>query len=797
MNIKSKIRLYSLLLISAGCVSASISNYTNIVQTNATYSVTENISEYYNSVNESSTGTALLSELRSLNSVKRRSTVGYSSMGTSPSGMYKYTDYDPNTVKYDSNNQPYGTAIISFYSDNSTTSWNREHVWPNSHGGNVVENDIHMPRPTIPSENGSRGNSFYVEGMKSSTNGWDPASESFGVESYRGDSARIVFYCVIANSQLSLLDTNYSQTSNSNKDYKMGKLSDLLKWNLEYPVLDREYRRNDGAEYLQGNRNPFIDHPEYACKIWGDTNETTRRICASSATKLESLSINSTNVSLVYGDTYQLKVTANPSNASSSVKWSSSDATIASVDTNGLVTAKSKVGSCTITATSNADSSIKVTSTINVKEPTKISLESISSNDINISVGETSNIDVYYNPSNVYPKPTSFQYDVEDNNIVSVSNHKVTGLKIGETKITITVKQDGITKSTTINVKVNEATDVSDELVPSLFGTYGTATEYATSSGLKLKATQVGNYSNSIQFKKNAGVLWNSESINLKKITIEGTNTLSVYGSTSENSKENEILPNNGAYDLSGYKYFVIANENGSVDRASKITITFSKGGSVTPIEKQLLNLEVVGSLNKTQYFVGEKIDLTGLKIYAHFSDNSTADVTNEVTLSIDKLSLEDTSFDITYTYKEVSKTATIAGIKVVEKPIEKITLIEIRIEGSTNDIKLNQDGSLDLSKVKIIATFSNGTTKDITNEINSNNISINGKNVTISYTYEGITKITSFNMVDSNVVDDDNKENDNNNSGCQGNVYLTSGLLSLLALSFVVILVIKKYKEN
>ena len=61
----------------------------------------------------------------------------------------------------------------------------------------------------------------------------------------------------------------------------MGKLSDLLKWNLEYPVSQSEMNRNDGIflETPQNNRNPFIDHPSYACKIWGNTNESTRSIC--------------------------------------------------------------------------------------------------------------------------------------------------------------------------------------------------------------------------------------------------------------------------------------------------------------------------------------------------------------------------------------------------------------------------------------------------------------------------------------------------------------------------------------
>ncbi len=234
---------------------------------------------YYASISSSDSGETLLSKLRSLNSSKRKSTVGYKNMGTSASGPFRYTDYDPDSVKFDSNGQPYGTKVISFYSGKSITSFNKEHVWPDSHGGNKVEADIHMPRPTVSSENGSRGNSFYVEGEKSGTQGWDPAEESFGIESYRGDSARIVFYCVVASSSLSLVDLDYHSTSRKNNDNMMGKLSDLLKWNLRYNVDEREQRRNSGAQYLQGNRNPFIDHPEYACKIWGSTNSTTKQIC--------------------------------------------------------------------------------------------------------------------------------------------------------------------------------------------------------------------------------------------------------------------------------------------------------------------------------------------------------------------------------------------------------------------------------------------------------------------------------------------------------------------------------------
>ena len=100
------------------------------------YNITSNITLYakwevedpYYDGCESLTGTALLEKLRSINEENQTGTVGYDPMGTTPSGKFKYTDYDTNYVQYDSKGQPYGTRIISFYSGNSTTSFNRTHV---------------------------------------------------------------------------------------------------------------------------------------------------------------------------------------------------------------------------------------------------------------------------------------------------------------------------------------------------------------------------------------------------------------------------------------------------------------------------------------------------------------------------------------------------------------------------------------------------------------------------------------------------------------------------------------------
>ena len=174
------IKVVSSFLLSAVAFSMSaiaIHNSKNKIEANAIYTPSTHYTfgdgdTYYNGIGSSLTGDDLLSALQSLNSTKRQTTVTYSSMGTDVnSSAYIYTDY-VSATNTDANGAPYGNQIRSFYTYASATSWNREHVWPNSHGGGkngslsspYIDADIHMPRPTISSENSSRGNSYFVEG---------------------------------------------------------------------------------------------------------------------------------------------------------------------------------------------------------------------------------------------------------------------------------------------------------------------------------------------------------------------------------------------------------------------------------------------------------------------------------------------------------------------------------------------------------------------------------------------------------------------------------------------------------
>lgn len=230
--------------------------------------------DYYSSITDSLEGKQLLNALNYLNRQKKVRSFKYEDHKS----FQQYIELDPKgTIPQGKMLGFYDNTFVSGPWDNQKT-WNREHVWPNSRGGGKVEGDLHMVRPTSVNINSERGNMVY--GLVSGS--YDPGQY---VAEYRGIAARIIFYCCIADTSLDLSEST-SFTSNT-----MGILSQLLKWNLQYAPEGKdseslayrvEWYRNETIQKharLQGNRNPFIDHPEYACKIWGNSNAQTKQAC--------------------------------------------------------------------------------------------------------------------------------------------------------------------------------------------------------------------------------------------------------------------------------------------------------------------------------------------------------------------------------------------------------------------------------------------------------------------------------------------------------------------------------------
>lgn len=196
----------------------------------------------------------------------------YSDGSTDTWDILKLTDKDPNN----------SANVILIYTDESVNAaqeynngngWNREHVWASSHGfpdrTDTAHTDVHHLRPSNIVTNGIRGNLDFDYGGSLTTgkdvhydsDSWEPRDE------IKGDIARMMLYMTVRYEggdgyDLELVD--YVPSSGSN----FGKKSVLLEWNRLDPISAFERNRNRVIYSYQKNYNPFVDHPEYADRIY-------------------------------------------------------------------------------------------------------------------------------------------------------------------------------------------------------------------------------------------------------------------------------------------------------------------------------------------------------------------------------------------------------------------------------------------------------------------------------------------------------------------------------------------------
>jgi endonuclease I len=181
-----------------------------------------------------------------------------------------------------------GWTIPKTYHGTYTDGWNREHVWAKSHGDFGTSTgpgtDLHHLLPCDVTVNSSRNNLDFDDGGTTYTDASPPVTASSGVtgckhdgdsweprESDRGDVARIIFYMAVmydGTGGYDSVDLEINNVTTNETEPYIGKLSTLLEWSEEDPVDAWEQRRNERTYERQGNRNPFIDHPEWAGLIW-------------------------------------------------------------------------------------------------------------------------------------------------------------------------------------------------------------------------------------------------------------------------------------------------------------------------------------------------------------------------------------------------------------------------------------------------------------------------------------------------------------------------------------------------
>ena len=262
-------------------------------------------SNYYSSINSSMKGDTLKVAL--YNIIKGHTKYSYNSLEVA----MKITDRDYTLSPLQENEpedyDPYMRLLYANYNGDATTAktwktsqgsygvekgyvWNKEHIWAKANGFGSASScaaysDLHHLRASDWKCNNTRSNFPFanVTPHNNTTASQDyRQSNSYLTDNYKnnnlfeprdddkGDVARALFYMATRyyngegsnNTHLTLT------TGTDSSGGKWGYLDTLLAWHEADPVDEFEAHRNDLVYTIQNNRNPYIDHPEYARAVF-------------------------------------------------------------------------------------------------------------------------------------------------------------------------------------------------------------------------------------------------------------------------------------------------------------------------------------------------------------------------------------------------------------------------------------------------------------------------------------------------------------------------------------------------
>lgn len=295
--------LVGLTLFAVGCSDEQSSTVGSLDQSTAHLNIKSVPAGYYDTV-DFSTPANLRSTLHLV--IDDHTKIPYTATGTDTWNVLEIADQDPNDSSHILD--VYLNASYIKYGEGNL-DYNREHTWPKSYGfpddlvANYPYTDCHHLFLCNDSYNTSRSNKPYRygtsgdlekpteinDGMGGGTgfypgnSNWTSGSLTEGTwETWtgrRGDVARALLYMdvryeggthgVTGHSEPDLILTDNesliaaSNTGSMESVAYMGMLSVLLEWHTQDPVDTREIARNEAVYSYQGNRNPFIDHPEW------------------------------------------------------------------------------------------------------------------------------------------------------------------------------------------------------------------------------------------------------------------------------------------------------------------------------------------------------------------------------------------------------------------------------------------------------------------------------------------------------------------------------------------------------
>lgn len=496
----------------------------------------------------------------------------------------------------------------------------------------------------------------------------------------------------------------------------------------------------------------------------GTKSGTCTVTVSDSTVHVTGVTLNKNSTSIAVGGTETLTATVSPNNATDkSVTWTSSNSSVVTVNSSGVVTAKA-TGNATITVTTT-DGSRTATCTVSVTAAQTQTLT------ITRSSFSTSGGYAWYDWTQATSDSTSIsgKGELYTTTTTSMQFNKSKGNKVA-----------AIFNTTAIPGSITKIEATSQQT------TIRSWTAYVTS-------TACSGSGSTLTFGSNK--------------TSVGTVSPAVGTSTSFGTSS------------AGYSYFCLQENDSSASYLSQIKITY--------VPKSISSIAVKTAPTKTTYEAGQTFDPTGLVITATYSDSTTSDISyasNPTAFTFDPttstaLTTGNTSVTITYGGKSTSQSISVSAAKVLSSisisgqttsfaegdtfsfggtvtahytdsttanvtasatfsgynmttvgnqtvtvsyggksqtyqiTVSQGTLSSIAVSGQTTSYMKNNAFSFDGT---CTATFANGYQKVVTpTSVTSPDMSTAGqKSVTVSFTYNGVTRSTNYDItVNSNRV--------------------------------------------
>ncbi|MCB0470913.1 MAG: endonuclease, partial [Flavobacteriaceae bacterium] len=260
----------------------------------------------------SATGTGYTLKTQLHNIIDNHNDQGYDAMDgfIASYDLDNYYEVGSNTIldvysENPSGNDPYTFSPVGDECGNYNSEgdcYNKEHVIPQSAFNDAypMRSDAHQLLPTDGRVNGFRSNYPFghvndsqlvsQSGISNPTQNGSKLGNNLNsgysagytgvvfepIDEFKGDIARIYFYFVTRYEDQVDNWSAYAMFDGSNdKAIADPFLNILMTWHQMDPVSQKEIDRNNNIYYHhQGNRNPFVDHPEYVALIWNTTPDT-------------------------------------------------------------------------------------------------------------------------------------------------------------------------------------------------------------------------------------------------------------------------------------------------------------------------------------------------------------------------------------------------------------------------------------------------------------------------------------------------------------------------------------------